>query len=536
MSQANAFQEAVKQQHFHQIAGSPLLLEIMSRLGIEQNIDAHAPSGAKQQVSHGQAGLALLLTRLLQPKALYKVSQWLSSTGVDIVLDHEAEAFTDDCLGRMLDAISEQDEAIWLDVLGAVVRAYPEMVEKVIQYDITSVYFEGRYAESELAEYGYSRDHRSDAKQVNVGISTTGTSKLPMLYELLAGNTADNQTPMAHLGKLQVLLKQIDVPVDDMVLVGDRAMFNRPLIEAYLRENHQFLGPWTPAEIRDLMDEVSHEDLMAHALDYRPASVSDDEPPPYYGVIRSYEFRGEGVDNPLREPLRLLVLYSRNKARLDADKRHDHLTKVQTQLEHIQSKLNQRRYKNACYVSERIHKCLNKYPAARALIHWELTGVDGALSLTIRTNEAARQAAQARDGRYALVTNSDLSANEMLMAFKQQASVEHRFRILKDDLHIRPIHLQQDQRIQALILLTMIALVIYSILEWQIRQQTPGRTRPWTGRAILEVFENLMVGLTRFADGSVLWHPPPFTHDQHTLWDAIGLPPLIQWLNNNCET
>lgn len=538
MTQANAFQNAVKQQHFHKIAGSPLLLEIMSRLGIEQIIDQHAPSGEKQQVSHGQAGVALLLTRLLQPKALYKVSEWLSSTGVDIVLDHEAEAFTDDCLGRMLDAISEQSEAIWLDVLGAVMRTYPEMVDKVIQYDITSVYLEGRYPESELAQYGYSRDHRSDAKQVNVGISTMGSSQLPVLYELLAGNTADNQTPMAHLGKLEALLKQINVPVDNIVLVGDRAMFNRSLIEAYLRQNHQFLGPWTPTEIRDLMAEVSNEELLAHPLAYRPASLRDDESPPYYGVIRSYEFGVEDdeVENSLREPLRILVLYSRNKARLDADKRHDHLTKVQTQLEHIQSKLNQRRYKNACYVSERIHKCLNKYPAARALIHWELTGVDGALSLTIRTNEAARQAAQARDGRYALVTNSDLSANEMLMAFKQQASVEHRFRILKDDLHIRPIHLQQDQRIQALILLTMIALVIYSILEWQIRQQTPGRTRPWTGRAILEVFESLMVGLTRFADGSVLWHPPPFTDDQHTLWDAIGLPPLIQWLNNNCET
>ena len=159
-----------------------------------------------------------------------------------------------------------------------------------------------------------------------------------------------------------------------------------------------------------------------------------------------------------------------------------------------------------------------------------------ALSLTFGVDEQASQAAQQLDGRYALVTNSELSANEMLVAFKQQASVEHRFRILKDDLHIRPIHLRQEQRIRALILLTMIALVIYSILEWQIRQQTPGRRRPWTGRAILEVFENLMVGLTRFADGSILWHPPPFTDDQHTLWNALGLPPLIQWLNDNCET
>jgi len=459
---------------------------------------------------------------------------------VDIVLGHEAEAFTDDCLARMLDAISEQGEAIWLDLLRAVVEAYPQMLETVIQYDITSVYFEGRYRESELAQYGYSRDHRSDAKQVNLGVSTTGISKLPLLYELLAGNTADNQTPMAHLAQLKKLLKTINAPMDHVILVGDRAMFNRPLIEAYLRQNHHFLGPWTPPDIQTLMAEVSHDDLLANPLTYRPASAKDDDPASYYGVMRSYDFAleaDEENDTPaLQETLRVLVLYSRNKAKLDAGKRQDHLDKLQAQLHDIHSKLNQRRYKKACYVTERIHKCLKKYPAARSLIQWDLTGEDGALSLTVTLNSQALQDAQQLDGRYALVTNSDLSADDMLLAFKQQASVEHRFRILKDDLNIRPLHLRQDQRIQALILLTMMALVIYSILEWQIRQHTPGRKRPWTGRAILEVFENLMVGVTRFADGSLLWHPPPFTDDQQTLWDAMGLPPLIQWLNNNCET
>ncbi len=539
MSQAKAFQDAVQKQEFHKIAASPLLMDIISQLGIEEIIDDHAPAGEKQRVTHGQAGLALLLTRLLQPKALYKVAEWLSSTGVDIVLDHEAEAFTDDCLGRMLDAISQQEEAIWLDILRVVVAVYPEMWDRVIQYDITSMYFEGRYAGSELAQYGYSRDHRSDAKQMNLGISSIGVSKLPLLYELLAGNMADNQTPMAHLGKLKKLLEEIDAPAAPLVLVGDRAMLNRVLIEAYLRGGHLFLGPWTPPDIRARMAEVSHEELMDNPLAYRPLSAAEDDPPIYYGVMQSYDFvveDEEEASNALNETLSVLVLYSLNKARLDADKRQDHLTKLQSQLEDIQSKLNQRRYKNACYVTEQVHKRLKKYPAARSIIQWQLTDEQGHLSLTFQVDQQAQQAAQQRDGRYALVTNSDLSADEMLVAFKQQASVEHRFRILKDDLLIRPIHLQQDHRIRALVLLTMMALVIYSILEWQVRQHTPGRKRPWTGRAILEAFENLMVGLTRFADGSLLWHPPPFTQHQHTLWDAIGLPPLIQWLNNNCET
>jgi transposase len=537
MSQADAFRNAMHQQQFHNLAGSPLLLDIMSRLRIESIIDTHAPTGNRQDVSHGQAALALLLTRLLEPKALYKVADWLAGTGVDIVLSHEGAAFTDDTLGRMLDAVSEQTDAIWTDVLREVVSAYPQMAEAVIQYDLTSVYFEGEYTDSDLARYGYSRDHRSDAKQINLGVSTTGGSRLPLLYELLAGNTADNQTPMAHMQRLKTLMQQIGYPRQALVLVGDRAMLNRPLIRTYLQQQQLFVGPWTPPDIRDRMGAISQDELLASPLDYRPQSHREGDPAPYYGVMREHEFvNGDGADE-VRATLRVLVLYSRNKARLDAGKRADHLAKLQTGLHDIQGKLNQRRYKSRCYVEERVRKLLARHSAARSLVDWSLTGEDGQLKLAFAVDEAAQDQAQQLDGRYALVTNSDLSANEMLTAFKRQSSVEGRFRVLKDDVAIRPIHLRRDNRIQALVLLTMIALVVYSVLEWRVRQHTPGRKRPWTGRAILEVFESLLVGLTRFADGSRLWHPPPLmTDNQALLWEALGLPPLSEWLNNNCGT
>lgn len=536
MSQADAFRNAMHQQQLHKLAGSPLLLDIICRLRIETIIDEYVPPGARQEVSHGQSVLALLLTRLLQPKALYKVADWLSGTGVDVVLRHEGAAFTDDTLGRTLDALSEQTERIWIDVLREVVSTYPEMTEAVIQYDLTSIYFEGAYADSEIAHYGYSRDHRGDAKQVNLGVSTTGGSRLPLLYELLAGNIADNQTPMTHMQRLKTLMQQIGYPHQAPVLVGDRAMLNRPLIRTYLQHNPLFVGPWTPADIRTLMDTVAQDELLATPLSYRPQSHRAGDPAPYYGVMRDYDFVEGDDEDPVSATLRVLVLYSRSKARLDAGKRVDHLEKLQTGLQDLQGKLNQRRYKSRCYVTERIHKLLSRYSAARALLDWSLTGEDGQLAFHWAVNEAALAEAQQRDGRYALVTNSDLSADEMLTAFKQQSSVEGRFRVLKDDVAIRPIHLRRDNRIQALILLTMIALVIYSVLEWRLRQHTPARKRPWTGRAALELFESLMVSRTLFVDDSQLWHPPPFTEDQALLWEALDLPPLLVWLNNNCGT
>ncbi len=403
MSQANDFYNAIRQQQVHKLAGSPLLWHIIQTLNIEQLIDNYCPSGDKQQVRHGQAALALLLTRLLQPKALYKVADWYAASGMDVLLAHDAAQFTDDCLGEMLDAISEQSERLWMAIIGQVLQAYPEMAETIIQYDITSCYFEGKYEDIDLIQHGYSRDHRSDAKQINLGLSLTGKSGLPLLYEVLAGNTADNQTPFGHLDRLKKLLKKVEYP-HDIVFVGDRAMLNRKLIAGYLERKQQFLGPWTPPEIQKLIADVSQAELLAHPLSFQPQSVKVDDPPSYYGVMRTMVFEHGGQ----KADLRVLVLYARGKARLDAQKRADHLDKLTHKLEDIRAKLNQRRYKNKCYVQQRIHNELSRYPATRRLTTWSLSGEDGQLIFEFAQDDAAIAAAQAVDGRYALVLQPQL--------------------------------------------------------------------------------------------------------------------------------
>jgi hypothetical protein len=83
-----------------------------------------------------------------------------------------------------------------------------------------------------------------------------------------------------------------------------------------------------------------------------------------------------------------------------------------------------------------------------------------------------------------------------------------------------------------LVFLTMLALVIYSIMEWQVRQCTTPRKRPWTGRAILEAFEEFSVVLQTFRDGSHLWLPPPLSDDQQLFWNALNLPSLSTFLAN----
>ena len=61
--------------------------------------------------------------------------------------------------------------------------------------DLTSTYFEADppFAESDKRRHGYSRDHRPDCVQVVIALVMTPEG-LPLAYEVLPGNTADNTT------------------------------------------------------------------------------------------------------------------------------------------------------------------------------------------------------------------------------------------------------------------------------------------------------------------------------------------------------
>ena len=69
---------------------------------------------------------------------------------------------------------------------------------------------------------------------------TAGT--LPFLYELLAGNTADVSTVQANMQRLLTVLAEQGWPVDTVMVVGDRAMFDAEIVMAYHGANLKYLG------------------------------------------------------------------------------------------------------------------------------------------------------------------------------------------------------------------------------------------------------------------------------------------------------
>jgi transposase len=132
------------------------------------------------------------------------------------------------------------------------------------------------------------------------------------------------------------------------------------------------------------------------------------------------------------------------------------------------------------------------------LVDVTLTGEDGQLELNISINEVNLQEAKRLDGKYVIATNQKLSENEMLTLFKQRDYSEKRISVLKGPVRIRPIFLQNDDRIASLVFIIMIALLVYCIIEMQLRQAN----MKMSGQRLLESFANLSLIELIFNDGS----------------------------------
>jgi transposase len=515
-SQADRFEQHVNNQLSKSLGAIPVLFPILRRLGVAQIINRHCAGG--EEVSHGTTVEILALNRLMAPKPLYKVKEWMAETVLEDTLDISAEQMHDTRIGRTLDDLHPHLDAIWQDIAVQAVLTY-DIDLQFIHYDITSVYFEGEYTESEKIDYGYSRDHRPDAKQINLGVNVTSETGIPLGYRVLAGRTADRTTPLENLKALRSLLDRPELAERerDFLLISDRAMLDREVIVAYADKQIRWLGPLnSDSSLRDVMDSVSDKELKVHPLAYRPTNQPQDEPWRYHGVLRSatIEYEGETV------PIQVLVVQSRTKAKLDRDRRQTYLDRLTRRLEEIQGLLNRRRYKRRDYTWTQIDNARRANPA-KGLVDIELTGEAGNLKLTFQLNQERMAHAKAMDGRYLLGTNDfDLSALEMLTRFKKQEMVERRIKVVKGPVRIRPMFLHKQERVEGLVFVAMLALLVYTILEMLCR-----RSGQWiTARQILEKFELFGAVYLQFGDGSVLKLPSALNAFQGQLIELLRFP------------
>jgi hypothetical protein len=195
--------------------------------------------------------------------------------------------------------------------------------------------------------------------------------------------------------------------------------------------------------------------------------------------------------------------------------------------------MRQRRYTKRDYIVRCVDGALRGNPA-RQWVDVEITeAADGRLGLKFQINRERLAAAQALEGRYILATNADpLTADDMLRIYKGQDKIEKAYRTTKGPLRVRPVFLRTDERIEGLVLFTMLALLVRSILALQCRRAGLSLSAD----RVLAEFATLRAIDLSFHDGSQRRVVSDLSAEQEQILAALQLPSVVRYSTLPCSS
>jgi transposase len=484
----------------------PLLLvrHFTDKLGIAQAVDERVPQRGRSQLSAGEVVCALLASRLASPSPLYDVAGWASQAAVQELFAIPPALLNDDRLGRALESFQPVAE----EVRGAVaLRAIERFGQDAarLHLDLTTVRVCGAYESSALVQKGWGSDRRV-GRQVRA-LQATNADGVPLYLRPEPGSAAELTLIGAALERLRELLPE------GLLVVADAALGNLKPLCAADRAGLRFLVPLRSVSgFRErFLADVGLAGLRPlRYLSERERRLPAGERTRYRGALRPFEV--EDPETGERRCFRVAYIYSSEEAREVGAARQRALSKAEGALERVQRGLGGRHYKAREQVERRVARVTAEVEGLLVV----RTGFRrGRPTLSWRRDEQAIAESGRTDGVYALATNlpGRLSAASLLRLYKDQWLVERRHRDLKGSLKVRPIFLHNDDRIAALVSIVGLALLVFGLIESELRRrlgkgtQLPGllaegRSARPTGRNILAAFQGL--GLTYTADGVVL--------------------------------
>lgn len=491
-----------------QLGALPVLYALLEVLRVREIINRHCPTQA--EVDHGTVALLLVLNRLTLPLPLYQVADWLAQTVLVYTLGLPVTKFNDDRLARTLDALRPHCREIWQEVVQrAMVQAQIDL--SLIFYDLTAFIVHGTYRNSQHVDFGFAHNTPMNKRKFKIGLNVSADGHCPADYRLWSGRTTDMATVQANMEHLQRLLQRHGCSTQKVTIIGDRANLSDQLALAF--DDHQlcYLSGLRllKKEHKALLVNVPEAQFYAHPL------TDAGEPQACWGIScrvpfthaeRQVTHRGLVVlSGPLRTALR--------------QTRAAQLRELRQALREVEAHIGQPHCRTVKMVQRRAQVKLKASAVGKFMRAEAYTDAQGQVGLRWWVDFHPLWEAMQQDGRYLLVSNDwSLSPQQMLALYRQKDGVEKQVCVAKSDLKVSPIYLHKDERIEAMLLINMLALLAYSLLERQARQ---GGLQLTTRRIIAQL-ERLSVVETLCWDGSRLLRCVPLDPEQAALLRVLA--------------
>jgi hypothetical protein len=470
-------------------------------LGLDDIVDGHVPQG-KETVRPADVVAIEVINRLCQPCSEFALAEhWYAATGLEDLLGVPDSAVTKDRLYRTLTQLLRGQEKIENDLkerFGVLFQVDYDL----LLYDLTSSYFEGLAEDNDLARHGYSRDHRSDCKQVVVALVVTREG-FPLAHYTWAGNTRDVQTVQRIVNAIEARFGK-----SNRIWVMDRGMISKESLTFLSEPGRRYLLATYRKALAAFDDELGSSgwQRLPDNLDVEVKTFDRQREAEAEG-----ERDGEPADNceGEREGERIYYLLARSRPRRHKERaiRRRQRRALAKGLKKLQARVAGGRLKKRDKIHEAIGRLTGRYPKARGFVTISVS--DTPVSVTCTWKVAKFKKALARDGAYLLRSNhAGWSAQEFWETYIQLTVVERAFRVLKSHLLLRPIWHQYSGRTQAHIFVCVLAYALWKTLDHLAKranlqtlirkpdaeQGDAPKPRPMTPEAILRELSKVHIG------------------------------------------
>jgi hypothetical protein len=451
---------SIRNKDVREIGAEWLSYQALSQLQISSLLEQQGWD--KEEISLAQSHI---ISRAVYPASELETTRWIKeNSAVCEITGYNIEKITKDRLYQISKKLYAQKDALEQH-LSVRTNELFDIEDKIMLYDLTNTYFEGRKENSQLAQFGRSKEKRSDARLVVLGlvVNPEGFIKYSSILE---GNMTDSKTLEGMINKLRVKTTSSS---NKALVVIDAGIATESNLAMIKQQGYDYLC-------------VSRSNLKKYNIeaDAPIVSVSDNKKQKI-NLCRvksdcntDYYLKVESHSKELKER----SMNQQFRSRFEAG-----MQKIADSL------LKKGGVKQEDKVHQRIGRLKQKYPSIQRYFDIEVevkqeienkrkskktqsTQKNKKIVTSIKWAVKEGVDINARSGVYFLRTSMDANSEGVVWQFYNTIrEIEGAFRVLKTDLDLRPIYHQKDENTMAHLHLGLLAYWVLNTVRYQLKKE-----------------------------------------------------------------